>query len=131
MAKKINKNYIKYLLLTLLISFLIFLNAFVIPSLKKKKILNIVQSILTDWKNGDLAGPMSLWKDANEYPPVNNLMAFQIKEKIFYKENFHPCAKFTVTLDFSQDHFPTGKEWIFELKKTALGWRVTDFYIVE
>jgi len=83
---------------------------------------------LTHWENGNIPKAMSFWESKDHSPPVYDLLTYEIGKKIFGKKNGVYNALVAVTLYFpTNNRFPSGKEWVFELNKTRYGWKIIDF----
>ncbi|MCK5591748.1 MAG: hypothetical protein KAI72_07315 [Candidatus Pacebacteria bacterium] len=121
MAKRI-------ILITVFVSALLFLNFFGKSYLRRRNALQVMQTVLTYWENGDIPQAMSFWENENNSPPVYEILTYEIGKKTFGKEDGVYTAFIAVTIYFpTNNQFPTGKEWIFELNKTRYGWKIMDF----
>lgn len=104
-------------------------NLFLTPYLHQRETLKIVSAVLNHWEKGEIPESFAYWQDQNKVPPVYNLLSYQIHKKIYDKKDDRRQARIFVTLEFpSGNILPSGKEWVFELRQTQLGWKITDFY---
>ncbi len=111
--------------------FLLSLNVFLKPYLEKREAAKIVQTVLKCWQKGDLLNVYSFWKDPKKSPPVYGLVSYAIINKSFLKKEGIPCARISVRLGFTPDNIsPSGKEWVFELEKSGIGWQIIDFQLM-
>ena len=118
----------KIIPITVFISALLFLSFFGKPYLRRKDALKVVHSVLSYWENGNLSEAMPFWERKDDFPPVYDLLTYEIGKKTFGKKDGVYNALVAVTLYFSpSNRFPSGKEWIFELNKTRYGWKIIDF----
>lgn len=116
------------ILITVFVSALLFLNFFGKSYLRQRNALRIVQTVLTYWENGDIPQAMSFWENENDSPPVYEILTYEIGKKTFGKEGGVYTALIAVMIYFpTNNQFPTGKEWTFELNKTRYGWKIMDF----
>lgn len=96
--------------------------------LRQKDAVKTVRAVLTDWKNGNLILAMSYWTDETDSPPVYGLTGFEIGDLEINKTGGMYTALVTATLEFTPDNpMPSGKSWVFTLKKTRYGWKIFDF----
>jgi hypothetical protein len=88
-----------------------------------------MKAILQYWKEKDFYNAIEQWEDREKSPPVDGLNSYTINKKKFFKKNGKHHAQFFVTLDFPAGNpfFVPGREWIFELNYTAVGWKVISF----
>ncbi|HQP09806.1 MAG TPA: hypothetical protein PKV41_00305 [Candidatus Omnitrophota bacterium] len=100
--------------------------------LRQRDAMKIVRTVLTYWQNNDPIPAMSYWEKELDSPPIYNLSAYEIGEKHFDKNEGRYRAHIDVTLYFPDDHhFPSGKEWRFELIKTRYGWKIIGLQLQE
>jgi len=122
----------KNIIIVLSIFALLALNFIVTPYLRLRDAQSVVETVLTHWKNNNLTLAMPFWEKEIDSPPVYDLMAYEIGNGTINKVDGAYTADFTATLDFPQGNlFPSGKQWIFKLKKSRYGWKVTDFLYAE
>ncbi len=103
-------------------------NIFLPPYLHQREVTRTVTAVLDGWAGGASLEAFQYWQDPNSAPPAYNLVSYRINKKTLGKEKNQRHAQVFVTLEFSADNvLPSGKEWIFELRETKLGWRITNF----
>ena len=124
---------LKVLAVLLVLGFLFFLDLTVKKNMREKEVKQFVVSILEDWKNGDVITPMEKWDNVNHYPPINDLVSYNISRVRFFKNQSGSLqAHFLVLLEFAPfGPLPTGKKWIFELSNNNFKWKVNHFGIAE
>ncbi|MFC1510251.1 hypothetical protein ACFL49_01150 [Candidatus Omnitrophota bacterium] len=124
---------LKVLAVLLIFGLLFFLDLNVKKNMREKEVTQLVVEILDDWKSGDLTRPMEKWEDFKSYPPINNLLSYDISRVRFFKDqDKHLQAQFLVRLDFPLNGpLPTGKRWIFKLNNSNYKWKVSYFDIAE
>lgn len=103
-------------------------NFFLTPWLHRREVTRIVTSVLDGWESGAIPETFQYWEDPNNAPPAYNLVSYQITRKIMGTENGRRNARIFTTLVFSAGNvLPSGKEWIFKLRQTKLGWKIESF----
>lgn len=124
---------VKVLVALLVLGLLLFLDLHVKKDMQEKEVKQFVIQILEHWKAGDPTTSMKKWEDPSLYPPIEQVVSYDIKRVIFLKDRLEGTqAKFLVQLDFVPGAFlPTGKKWIFELKKKSFSWKVHHFGLAE
>jgi len=111
--------------------FVVFVSFVVKPYLMKRTALNVVKKVLVHWKKGELTESFAFWLNQEQAPPVYSLMNYEIEDKKYDKKDGEFFGHIFVVLDFASNNvLPSGKTWIFEVKKTSLGWKITDFRMV-
>lgn len=119
-------------LITGIIVFLLGLNFLLTPYLHKREATNIVTTVLRLWAEGNIPGAFGYWENQEQTPPVYDVVSSTVNKKIFKKREKTWQARIFVTLEFREGNIlPSGREWVFELKPTKLGWKITDFRMVE
>ncbi len=114
------------------LAFLVGLNVLLAPYLNKREATKIVHTVLRLWEEGDIPGTFSYWENEQKTPPVYDLISSQVRKKVFTQKGKNWQAHIFVTLEFSAGNvLPSGREWVFELRPTKLGWKITDFRLVE
>jgi hypothetical protein len=97
--------------------------------LQRREAGRVVQAVLERWKEGDLPRTYDYWEDLGKSPPVYDILSYKINQRSFNREGGQWKARISVTLEFSSSNvLLSGKEWIFELRKTQLGWKIAEFY---
>jgi hypothetical protein len=120
------------LLIPGIIVFLLGLNFLLAPYLNRKEATKVVHAVLRLWAEGDIPGAFGYWENQRRTPPVYDVISSTVNKKIFTKKDKVWQAQFFVTLEFPEGNiFPSDREWVFELKTTKLGWKITDFRMVE
>lgn len=120
------------LLILGIIAFLIGLNLLLTPYLNKREATKIVQTVLRLWEEDDIPGAFTYWENQERTPPVYDLLSSKVQKKIFTQNGKDWQAQIFVTLEFPEGNvLPSGKEWVFELTPTKLGWKITDFRLAE
>lgn len=115
-----------------ILAFLIGLNLLLTPYLNKREATKIVRTVLQLWKEGDIPGAFTYWENQEQTPPVYDLISSEVRKKVFTKTGKDWQARIFVSLEFPEGNvLPSGKEWVFELKPTKLGWKITDFRLAE
>lgn len=103
-------------------------NLFLPPYLHRREATRIVTAVLNGWASGAIPETFQYWEDPHSAPPAYNLISYRINNKNFDKKDGRRHAQIFVTLEFSADNvLPSGKEWIFELRQTKLGWKIKGF----
>jgi len=111
---------------------LVALNLTLKPYLHKRSARKVVDTVLTNWGDLDILRAMDQWENPSDSPPMYGIVGHNIVEEFFYKEGKRRYAKIYITLNFQSDSvYASGKEWIFELRESKLGWKVFDFYAVD
>lgn len=111
--------------------FVLSLNFFLKPYLERREVVKIVRTVLTCWQKGDLLSVYNFWKDPKKSPPIYDLISYTIRDKSFGRKGGISSARISVTLEFAPGNTsPSGKEWIFELEKTNLGWQIIAFHLL-
>lgn len=115
-----------------LIGLLVFLNFFMTPYLHQRETTRIVTAVLEGWKSGDIPETFQYWESPYAAPPAYGLLSYQINKKAFYKKDRIKHGQIFATLEFSADNtFPSGKQWVFTLRQTSLGWKIESFSLAE
>ena len=103
-------------------------NLFLPPYLHRREVTKIVTAVLKGWESGAILETFQYWRDPNNAPPAYSLVSYQINKRILDKKDDRRHAQIFVTLEFSADNvLPSGKEWVFELRETKLGWKIEKF----
>jgi hypothetical protein len=99
---------------------------------RRNDALKAVRAVLSYWEEDDPIPAMSYWEQETASPPIYDLLTYDINKKEFDKENGFYRARIYVTLYFpAGNRSPSGKEWLFALKKTPYGWKIVDFQLQE
>ncbi len=99
------------------------------PYLHKRTVTRVVLTVLDSWKKRDFFKAIEQWEDPEKAPPVDNLNAYEIKEFLSFKNSERYHAKIFVEIEFSkEDLFPKEKIWVFELRRSTLGWKISNFH---
>ena len=115
-----------------ILAFLIGLNLLLAPYLNKREATKIVRTVLQLWEKGDIPGAFNYWENQERTPPVYDLISSKVQKKIFTQNGKDWQARIFVTLEFPEGNvLPSGREWVFELKPTEFGWKITDFRLAE
>ena len=121
----------KNILIISLIALVLFHLFVFIPYLHRREATRAVLSAFKSWETGDMKYSFNVWKDYENSPPVYNLVLGKITKRMFDNKDGARHALIYAVLEFQPDNsFPSGKEWIFELSKTPLGWKIIDFHQV-
>ncbi len=103
-------------------------NLFLTPYLHRREVTRIVTTVLDGWKSGAILETFEYWEDPSNAPPAYSLLSYHITKKTLDKKERRRQAQIFVTLEFSADNvLPSGKEWVFELRQTKYGWKITNF----
>ncbi|GEM_PF-4477001 len=103
-------------------------NLFLTPYLHQREVTRIVTTVLDGWTSGAIPETFQFWEDPNSAPPAYSLVSYRITQKNLTKEDDGRHAQISVTLEFSADNvLPSGKEWVFTLRETKLGWKIKSF----
>ena len=101
---------------------------FLTPYLHRREVTRTVTAVLDGWASGAIPETFQYWEDPNNAPPAYGLVAYKITKKVMDKEDGRRNARISAALEFSADNvLPSGKEWIFELRETKLGWKIKKF----
>ena len=112
--------------------FILFYFFVLIPYLYRREAARTVQSVIKSWQTGDMSYAFNAWLDMQKSPPVYELVSAKITKSIFDKKDGARHALIYAILTFKPDNtLPSDKEWVFELNRTALGWKVINFYLAE
>ncbi|MBF0385690.1 MAG: hypothetical protein HQL27_07430 [Candidatus Omnitrophica bacterium] len=104
---------------------LILLNFVVRPYLKKQEGVKVVKKVLSLWKNNDLTFAFNYWQDPQNCPPVYDLQSYKIIKAEFYTEKKVLKARLFIILEFPAGNImPSGKEWVFEIAYSPVGWQI-------
>lgn len=116
------------IVIVLIVITLLSLSFFAKPYFRRREAINVVNSVLKHWKNGDLTLAMSYWENKEESPPIYDLIAYKVGKGDVYKKDHVYSAHIIAVLDFPPNNpLPSKKEWVFKLNKTRYGWKITDF----
>ena len=103
-------------------------NLFLPPYLHRREVTKIVTAVLKGWESGAILETFQYWGDPSNAPPAYSLVSYQINRRALDKKDGRRHAQIFVTLEFSADNvLPSGKEWVFELQETKLGWKIEKF----
>lgn len=93
--------------------------------LRPRDAVKTVDKILTYWKTGDNYKALPYWDDRESSPPIFGVTDYTIKETKMGKERGKHTAQITASIEFEESNIlRSGKDWIFDLTKTAGGWKV-------
>ncbi|MBP9853868.1 MAG: hypothetical protein KBD53_03250 [Candidatus Omnitrophica bacterium] len=116
-------------LMAIIIGALAFMHFIIFPAMHRGAAAGTVKSILNEWAKENMLSPMIYWENRNAYPSVPKLSSYKIRRLEIYKKNSTYFANLYIDLKFSDNKMPKNSEWLFALKKTSDGWRVTNFRI--
>ena len=103
-------------------------NLFLTPYLHRREVIRTVTAVLDGWASGAIPETFPYWEDPNNAPPAYSLVAYKITKKVMNKEDGRRNAQISAALEFSAGNvLPSGKEWIFKLRQTKLGWKIESF----
>ncbi len=97
------------------------------PYLQKREVLGIVEVTLEAWKQNNLSKVVANWdnREVDHIPPIFGLTAYEIKDFYFFKQKGKKFIDVTAQLEFSSiENFPSGRNWVFHLKKGGFGWQI-------
>lgn len=99
--------------------------------LNNRQAASVVTDVLHNWKENNIPKAIEAWSDREKSPPVSGLVDYKINSKVFGKKDGVRFAQITVMIIFpSNTDLPSGKNWLFELHETSIGWKIIDFRIV-
>jgi len=119
----------KEIIISLLIIIVLIVNFGIRPYLIKRQALITTKKILKLWMANDIMGAKIFWKEEKDLPPFYNITSYKILNYQYYKENSDIFARISFSLTFAPNNiYPSGKEWVFILKKFIGTWKVVDFH---
>lgn len=116
-----------------LIVAIVSLNFLLKPYLRDREAKQFVESILTDWQDGNISIVMSHWANhtVNTIPPIDNILSYSIEDIQHYKKDKSRYTDVTIFLELAPNRtFPSGSKWKFRLKKTTFGLQIYEFNIL-
>ncbi len=106
-------------------------NLFLTPYLREREVTGIITTVLDGWESGAIPETFQYWEDPNNAPPAYSLVSYQITKKVIEKDANERRGQIFVVLEFSADNvLPSGKEWVFKMRQTRLGWKIGSFSAV-
>ncbi len=113
-------------------AFLLSINFILFPYLHRREATHIVESVIKSWEANDLSYAFNAWENMQKSPPIYDLVSGEITKRIFDRKNGVRHALIYARLEFHDNStLPSGKEWVFELSRTRLGWKVINFYMAK
>lgn len=103
-------------------------NIFLTPYLHRRETARIVRAVCEDWKNGRVLEAFQYWENPKKAPPFEGLASYNISRQTLDKKNGQRHARIFATLEFPSGATaaPSGQEWVFDLRQTRIGWKITD-----
>ncbi|MCA9403387.1 MAG: hypothetical protein KC897_06365 [Candidatus Omnitrophica bacterium] len=116
------------LYIALIISGLAFLQFVVLPTIRTRTSMTVINSIMADWQSANHITPMNYWINRNKYPTLPRLVTFKMRNRQVLKKDDELSARFILTLNFEPNpSVPQNSDWLFVLKKAGGDWKVADF----
>lgn len=116
------------LYIALIISGLAFLQFVVLPTIRTRTSMTVIDSILNDWQAANHITPMNYWVNRNKYPTLPRLVTYKMRNRQVLKKDDELSARFILTLNFEANpSVPQNSDWLFVLKKAGGSWKVADF----
>ena len=110
--------------------FVFFYFSVFIPYLHNREATRVVMSVLNAWSTNDFVKAFDGWEIQQQSPPIYGVTSWTILKKIFDRQDGVRHAQFLVFIKFNPGvDMPLEKVWVFELKKTRLGWKIVDFHL--
>ena len=110
---------------------IVLINFVLIPAINRQRATSVVKTIFKLWIAEDYASPLQHFYEPEKSPPIYNLKSYEIKNLSMLKVDGALTAKFSIILNFSSENiFPSGKLWLFELRQLGRHWMVMKYYIL-
>lgn len=112
-----------------ILGLMVFINFIFIPFLHHREVTRIIDSVLHYWQGPEFSKAYEHWEEYQKSPPIYDLQDYKIVKRAFGKADGVRTATFYIILNFPVNNpTPSGKTWVFELKKTRLGWKIVECY---